>query len=396
MFTRKLIVSVLGPLKIMVVYPRIIGQSLAARLVVPLPYLLYKTQARYEEDLRKIHEVKPIMSDAPLHRRALSEDGKRIPTLSRRTSSRAETIVTLPRSPRNLDKIVLPNLSSSRVQYAGTTTAVRSPTTLKNGASGSAVVSKALSTSSPSSETDSESIEDEGERKNEEREDVNRKLKELAKLVKSDGFGFAAGPSKDHRLSSGGAASGKGKEKQKEHMEVPCLSDVPETGESGREEEPESPPTTDSTSAGAHRRPQMAVKVAAPRTSRFSRDAIPSMPSSSSHSPSESPGRVANAYHPYEQTNLRTKPIPPRLEGEMQRHRSLSSQGSQASSFSDLSGQCRCAILHVARCLTVFLWTMIRLKYQMQASLPPLLRMLCYHGPVLLPECTCFECSALC
>ncbi len=305
------------------------------------------------------------MSSSALHRGTLNEDSKRIPTLSRRTSSRAETIVTLPRSPRNLDKLVLPNLSSSRVQHTGATGAIRSPTTLlKNAASSSAVVSKALSTSSPSSGTDSEIIED-SERKHEEREDVNRKLKELAKLVKSDGFGFAAGPSRDHRRNIGtGAASGKGKEKQKEHMEVPCMSDVPETGESGREEEPESPPTTDSTSAGAHRRPQMAVKVTAPRTSRFSRDVIPSIPSSSSHSPSGSPGRVANVYSPSEQTSLRTKSIPPRLESEMQRHQSLSSQGSQASSFSDLSGQCRLAIFIVACRLTLLFLDNIRCEHQ--------------------------------
>ncbi|KAF8335038.1 uncharacterized protein EI90DRAFT_3049256 [Cantharellus anzutake] len=295
-------------------YLWILGQYLAAHLVVPLPYLLYKTQARYEEDLRKIYEVKPVIPTATIPR-VLNEDGKRIPTPSRRTSSRAETIVTVPRSPGNLDKLVLPTLSTSRIQSAGT--AVRSPTTLlKNAMTGSAIASKPLSSSSSSSDPESEITGDEGDRQKEEREDVNRRLKELEKLVNTDGFGFAAGSSGAYR----GKLIRKGKERQKE---TPSMSDVPETGESGREEEPESPPTPDYTSAGTQSGGKVATFMVAPRTSRFSRDAIPSIPSGS-------PGRVANVRCPPGQNNIRTTSIP-------SRNRSLSSHGSQASSFSDLS-----------------------------------------------------------
>ncbi|KAF9520706.1 hypothetical protein BS47DRAFT_398779 [Hydnum rufescens UP504] len=286
-------------------------QALATRLDTPLPYLLYKTQARYEQDLRKIHEIKPIVSTTALPPSS-NDPRPRLPSLSRRTSSRAESSTSVPHSssPRMVEKPLLSNLSASRLHTP--LVALRFPQVPRGS---SDRIMEAMEATSSSSSESAQSDEDEAERAKLEQESIVKRLKELERLMSTETPGFAR-PANRPAVRN----AGRGGHRQLHSYTIPSpadqMSDVPE---SAREEEPDSPPTTDASSR---------------RTSRFARGVIPSIPSSSSQSPARSPNGAPLL------PNARHKAMPARLENALRGGQSESSQGSQASSFSDISGKC--------------------------------------------------------
>jgi hypothetical protein len=288
------------------------GQALATRLDTPLPYLLYKTQARYEQDLRKIHEIKPIVSTTALPPSSSNDPRPRLPSLSRRTSSRAESSTSAPHSssPRMVEMPLLPNLSASRLHTP--LVALRFPQVPRGS---SDRIMEAMEATSSSSSESAQSDEDEAERTKQEQENVGKRLKELERLMSTETLGFAR-PANRPAVRNAGRGGYRQLHPHTTRSPADLMSDVPE---SAREEEPDSPPTTDTSSR---------------RTSRFTREAIPSIPSSSSQSPARSPNGAPLL------PNARHKTMPARLENALRGGQSESSQGSQASSFSDISGRC--------------------------------------------------------
>ena len=158
-----------------------IGQGLSTRLECSLPYLLYKTQARYEEDLRRIHEVKPVASTATLPRISNDEIRARVPSLTRRLSHPEETPEGYFSSPpRKAERLLIP--PAQAYSYA------RSPRTqLHGGPPGKYDEVDSQSVSLNSSGTE----QDDAERRKDEQENLSRRLKELGRMMSSDTLGFA-------------------------------------------------------------------------------------------------------------------------------------------------------------------------------------------------------------
>ena len=279
----------------MVIKP-IPGQVLSTRLDVPLPYLLHRAQARYEQDLRRLQDIKPVVSTAAPPR-ALMEDNR--PSLSRRISSNnnhlesgsASTIITKRPPPLGLERPTLLRSAPSSSRNPTTPSATRLATLPSLPASQRLAAPVFQSTSSSSSSSSSESgAEGEEERTKEQQVDMGRKLKELERLIGSGTLGFARPPNRPTVLPSS------------------PLQPVP-------------PP------------PQQPAVVEPPREPRFDREREQPSSSSSSTSPADSP-RLAQQQDPLVTTVVRPrKAAPTRLMSEG------SSQSSQASSFSDISGQ---------------------------------------------------------
>jgi hypothetical protein len=159
-----------------------IGQGLSTRLECSLPFLLYKTQARYEEDLRRIHEVKPVVSTATLPRISNDEIRARVPSLTRRISHLeiSERHFTSPS--RKAERSLIPpaqaysHARSPRVQLH-----------LPGGLPGKYDEVDSQSVSMGSSGTE----QDDAERRKDEQENLSRRLKELGRMMSSNTLGFA-------------------------------------------------------------------------------------------------------------------------------------------------------------------------------------------------------------
>lgn len=318
------------------------GQALATRLECSLPYLLYKTQARYEEDLRRIHEMRPIISPVVSSQQqqpqtTTSQDARTVapaPTLTRRVSH-TESISTAQytRSPRRPDRPLLTSTTANSSSHVSSPRPL--PQTLpkrlsdSGGAGGQGDIGDDEATNSEDGSSQSSGTEqDEAERKREEQESLGRKLRELGRMMTSDMLGFARPPTTSRTSPTStrpSAASG-------------FHRGVPERGLGEGERQPANlvPSRTPIVDRGrvertigtaAYPSQQQQQQPPFSRVSRFARE-IPSIPSSGSSSPGE--------------RNPTTVPRQSAAQGQQatSRHRSVSSQGSQASSFSDISGRC--------------------------------------------------------
>jgi len=190
-------------------------KGLAAHLGVPLPYLLYRAQTRYEDDLRGLQDITGRGALSPSATTKPSEDFPFLPekpTMVHRTSSRMGS------SARRLSasRLSSPLQVRARLSSLGH----HSPSRPKKASSSSTLTLRSpakkniphLQPTSPSSSeaTDSEdeeaAKEEEADRKVEEQEALDKKLQNLQKLITGDALGLISSP----------RSKGKGKERAKE------------------------------------------------------------------------------------------------------------------------------------------------------------------------------------
>lgn len=296
------------------------GKALATRLDVPLPYLLYRAQVRYEQDLRGLQVIKGSLGPRDAHDTSQHveppSNTENLPHFPRRTSnanhrdslSRLSTSVRLT-TPLGVRARLnsLSNNSPSRTNRPTSSSVL----TLRGGHRRDQPTFRPASPLSSGSESDGEfERREEAERQMEEQEALDKKLKNLQALLTGDNVGLVSSVS-EHR---------KGKEPQRE----------------GRfASSPSSQIARKDTSASSRSQSQSISSASSPRGS------IPSIPSpaasessqslTSKHTSPTKPGGPSTATTPGQTT--KTQPLlryGPAVNA---------TGGSSASSFSDLSGQ---------------------------------------------------------
>lgn len=246
--------------------------------------------------------MKPVVSTAALPQVAHDEPRTRHPPLTRRVShTESASTAQHARSPRKADKPLQPSAHSSSHMPSPRPTL---PRRLSDGGASGTGATGADSPTEPSESSGTE--QDEAERKKEEQEDLSRKLKELGRMMTSDTLGFARPPNRTIGRRQESRLTLRGVPERSSADEAPASSTHPQV------------------ERGDHDRVSQLSPLS--RVSRFAREAIPSIPSSSG---SSSPGEPSTTNAP--QSGAQEFVLP--------RHRSLSSQGSEASSFSDISGR---------------------------------------------------------
>ncbi|KAG2155122.1 uncharacterized protein EDB93DRAFT_1080723 [Suillus bovinus] len=181
-------------------------KGLAAHLEVPLPYLLYRAQARYEDDLRglqgfhagnqqnqpaiKSTEVTPVLPDSPLSINIPAARFNSLNSAGRLSSS----------------KLATPLGVRARLNSITQHNSVQSPSKCKKASSSStstlqgAQIKRPVRLPSPfsSDESDSEdeqaAKEEEADRAAEEAEALSRKLASLQRMMTSEALGLVGSP----------------------------------------------------------------------------------------------------------------------------------------------------------------------------------------------------------
>ena len=301
------------------VYTKLLGKVLAARLDVPLPYLLYRAQVRYEHDLRGLQVIKGSLSphsahDGPPNAEAPIDDTGDLPSFPRRITgaNRRDSLSKLSTSIR----LTTPLGVRARLNSLNSNSPIRanrpsssSVLTLRGHRRDQTTTFQPASPVSSESETDGEyERREEAERRLEEQEALDKKLKSLQTLLTGDNVG----------LVSSVGEHGKGKELQTQGRFAP------------------SPPSQRVRMDSVSSRSQSISSASSPRGS------IPSMPSP----PPESPQSLTSL------TSKHTSPVNPAgpcTTSSQAKAQPLlrygptvnATAGSSASSFSDLSGSCR-------------------------------------------------------
>ncbi|KDQ08231.1 hypothetical protein BOTBODRAFT_38064 [Botryobasidium botryosum FD-172 SS1] len=306
--------------------------TLSTRLQVPLPYLLYRTKARYEHDLDGIERI----TNAVGHRRSFDEvrhaDDRPPSSASQRRmtptphlgpsrlSSSVRNLPTPPRLVRDHDSLSSSTLtlqSPQRGRYPRP--AFGLPEVVDN---------EEDSQSSESSEEEAEKAEEE-ERKREADRKIEQRVKELEKMVQSDMLGFARPP------LAAIAAGGKGKDRR--NMGSPRAMT----------------PTTPTTPSSPHPRggfPFDTARKSAPQSpvpqspnrpdeTASSTSSLPSPASDSSHAigiGGRAPLPGPSSYSSRHQVTKRLAPALSRARAS-ERGSSISSEHSSFSDFSDTS-----------------------------------------------------------
>ncbi|KAH7912958.1 hypothetical protein BJ138DRAFT_1147148 [Hygrophoropsis aurantiaca] len=178
-------------------------KGLAAHLQVPLPYLLYRAQARYEEDLRGLQDIKGVLSqttgNAPKSLEATPVIAEQPLSIRIPTTRPANA----PASAARLSAIS----ASGRINTPMGVRARLNSLGHAKGSSSSTVTLQGPRRAQPqlrpntppsSDEYDSEdelaAKEEEADRKQEERETLDRKLANLQKVMTSEVVGLVASP----------------------------------------------------------------------------------------------------------------------------------------------------------------------------------------------------------
>jgi len=288
---------------------------LAARLDVPLPYLLYRAQVRYEHDLRGLEVIKGSLSpqaahDNPPNPEAPPDDAGSLPSFPRRISGggRRDSLTKLSTSIRLTAPLGvrarLNSLSSNSPSRANRPSS-SSVLTLRSHRRDQTTFRPASPLSSES-ETDGEyERREEAERRLEEQEVLDKKLKTLQNLMTGDNVGLVSSIS-EH---------GKAKERETPGRFAPSP-----------------PPQRGRMDTSASSRSQSISSASSPRGS------IPSMPSPPPESPQSltskhsSPANVAGPSTTIPQGQTKAQPVlryGPSVKA---------TTNSSTSSFSDLSG----------------------------------------------------------
>jgi len=289
-------------------------KALATRLDVPLPYLLYRAQVRYEQDLRGLQVIKgslspPSAQDEPRQIEGPSGAGDS-PTLLRRNSgaSRRDSLGKLSTSIRLAAPLgvrarlnSLSSNSPSRMNRPSSSSVL----TLRGHRRDQTVFRPGTPLSSESETDEEEEKQEEAERRLEEQEALDKKLRNLQTLLTGDNVGLVSS-TKETR---------KGKEPQNQRR-VPSGS----------------PPQVAGANTGDSGRSSQSISSAS--SPRGSIPSIPSPPPESSQSltsrhiapakPATSPGATSPP-DPKTQPLLRYGPAV------------KATSGSSTSSFSDLS-----------------------------------------------------------
>ncbi|KAI0053598.1 hypothetical protein FA95DRAFT_464512 [Auriscalpium vulgare] len=172
------------------------GKALAARLEVPLPYLLYRAQTRYEQDLRGLQDIRGALN--PQSTSTVIPEGDEAadrPSMLRRNSNRVKSATKLSSSIR----LTTPLGVRARLNSLG----ANSPARMNRPSSSSVLTlrghrkeSSAFRPTSPLS-SESESDEDadkadEEDRRLEEQEVLDQKLKTLQLQMTGDALGLVS------------------------------------------------------------------------------------------------------------------------------------------------------------------------------------------------------------
>ncbi|TFK55389.1 hypothetical protein OE88DRAFT_611563 [Heliocybe sulcata] len=299
-------------------------KGLAAHLQVPLPYLLYRAQTRYEQDLRGLQDIKGTLSPTAGQGQGTSKNTEYFPdvidrpSIVRRASGRlgsdrlsSSTRLSTPVGGR-LRLGSLPSrphkaISSSTITLRGPTKQLNPP----------------LSPPSPSRSSDEEESDEEAaraekiERELEEQEALERKLQGLQRIMTNDTIGLIRSP----------VPPGKGKEVSRGRIGL--LSPRLQPMDSSQR-----PPSDRSQSLSSTSSPQGSIPdMPSPPPESRRGSPIPihqHMPSGKSTSPSAVSHRNARG-----QSHMRYATMP--TVARRTNSEKSSNYGSSASSFSDLS-----------------------------------------------------------
>lgn len=170
------------------------GQGLSGHLEVPLPYLLYRAQRRFEEDLKGLGALTPIT--ALPQPRPFDDDARNgdRPDLMRRISNRTLDTVKMSSSFR----LGSPRIARARLNSLGSGTGLRqlkglsSSTLTLQGVRNKPVVQSQISSPSNSDSESNEEAEraDDEARRLEEQESLEVKLKHLQSVMTSEALGL--------------------------------------------------------------------------------------------------------------------------------------------------------------------------------------------------------------
>jgi hypothetical protein len=299
------------------------GKVLASRLEVPLPYLLYRAQVRYEQDLRGLQVIKgslspsspvgpqqaeePEAGEVPNHRRSGSNVSHRESLAKLTTSIR----LTAPLGVRARLNSLSSN-SPSRMNKPSSSSVL----TLRGHRRDQSAFRPGSPLSSESETDGEDERREEAERRWEEQEALDKKLKNLQTLLTGDNIGLVSSVS-EGRKARGPQSQGRFA--------------------------PGSPPQIVGMQTGTSSRSQSISSASSPRGS------IPSIPSP--ESPQSLTSRHASP----------TKPTTPTSAGQNKTQPILrygpsvkATSGSSASSFSDLSGSFRFRCVHIAMRLILY------------------------------------------
>ncbi|KAK0190484.1 hypothetical protein F5146DRAFT_1194344 [Armillaria mellea] len=171
-------------------------KGLAAHLEVPLPYLLYRVHARFQEELRGLHNIPGVVAPAP------GKPGEEFPfieppSMAARAASRLASSSRLSGSSgRNSTPLgIRARLSSLGHNSPRPKKASSSSTlTLQSTAKPQVPVRPPSLSSSESTDSEDEDVlkEEEADRQAEEQEALDRKLKDLQRMMTNDALGLVS------------------------------------------------------------------------------------------------------------------------------------------------------------------------------------------------------------
>ena len=305
---------------------------------MPLPYLLYRAQTRYEEDLRGLLEIRDALS--PTTATQTTKPFEDFPTAEKRIGAGKPSTRMAGSSVRlsSSSRLTTPLAVRARLSSLGNNSprpkkaSSSSTLTLQGPIKHYTPVMRPTSPSSSEEEIDSEeeaaAKEEEADRKLEEQEALELKLKNLQKMMTNDSLGLVS------------SSRPKDKSRAVDRGRIGVQSSRPPLAMPGRGE-PSSRSTSQSVSSTSS--PQGSVpSIPSPPPGSQSHSPISRhmSPSKSSSPPAVSP-RSAHG-----QSHLRYGPLIDRSASEQ----SSSNHGSEASSFSDISGRSPRERLAVSLC----------------------------------------------
>ncbi|KAG7447624.1 uncharacterized protein BT62DRAFT_1074995 [Guyanagaster necrorhizus] len=187
-------------------------KGLASHLQVPLPYLLYRVHARFQEELRGLHNIPGVLSPSAIHVPAkVVEDFPftEPPSMAARAASRLASSSRLSGSPgRNSTPLGIRARLSSLGHNSPRPKKASSSSTLTLQSTVKPQVPARPPSLSSSESTDSEDEyvlkEEEADRQVEEQEALDRKLKDLQRMMTNDALGLVGtGKKNSHSIDRG-------------------------------------------------------------------------------------------------------------------------------------------------------------------------------------------------
>ena len=298
-----------------------LGQGLAEHLAVPLPYLLFRTQTRFEEDLKGLRTLGPLNTTALT--RVTDDDGKisEKPELVRKLSDRVTGSTRMSGSGRlNTPLGIRARLNSLSHESTSRQSKASSSSTLTlQGARNlpPPILTSPIENSDSDSESEEEAIKaEEEERRLEEQDALERKLKHLQDKMTSNTVGLV----RDIRPNAVGKELQRGRDPRSPTSPSPLRQTYQQRDMSSSD-------FNSSTSSPQGSIPSIPSPPPEPQTQFAVARHMHAQKSSSP--PAVSPGQARGQAH------IQYRPIP---VGMVHTSDKSSTQGSTTSSFSDISG----------------------------------------------------------